>query len=27
MYYTIENNISNLPYAGELYAGQLGVVY
>jgi hypothetical protein len=27
MYYTIENNISNVPYAGQLYAGQLGVVY
>jgi|SRR3954451_13017696 hypothetical protein len=27
MYYTIENNISSLPYAGELYAGQIGVVY
>jgi hypothetical protein len=27
MYYTIENNISNFPYAGQLYAGQLGVVY
>jgi hypothetical protein len=27
MYYTMEDNISNIPYAGELYAGQLGVVY
>jgi hypothetical protein len=27
MYYTIQNNISNIPYAGELYAGELGVVF
>jgi hypothetical protein len=26
MYYTIENNISNIPYAGELYTGELGVI-
>jgi hypothetical protein len=27
MWYTIENNISNIPYAGQLYAGELGVVF
>lgn len=26
MYYTIENNISNIPYAGQLYAGEIGVI-
>jgi hypothetical protein len=27
MWYRIENNISNIPYAGQLYAGELGVVF
>ena len=27
MWYRIENNISYIPYAGQLYAGELGVVY
>jgi hypothetical protein len=27
MWYRIENNISNIPYAGQLYAGELGVLF
>jgi hypothetical protein len=27
MWHRIENNISNIPYAGQLYAGELGVVF